>query len=454
MELGLLPVPRRMLVPIILLVACAPATESAPTASALPSVGGSERSELSQRIASTPDGGIVQLGRGEYRLDKGILLRRPVHIRGAGRDETSITGSIGIVFEGPGTLVLEGITFRHQGPEMGTMVLIAGGEVQVRNSRFTGGVLPRDPALGYAQGYGLFFTINAQGGEVLDSDFVDNAAYGLGAAVRAQVTLEGNTFRGNGQGGIAFFDDAGGIVRNNAITDNFRGIDVFDRAAPRITDNTLTANTRNGIRYADQAAGKADGNVVDGNQQNGIALWGEAAPIITGNTITGSFLNGIAVAGEARPVIEHNTVSGNREHGIVIVESGRPTLRENVVEANGMAGVMVAGESSPTLERNTIIENAGPGIRFVEQATGTARGNISAGNAGGGIALHDYASPTLEQNVMRGNSGDAIGYFQFAAGAASDNTCEGERTAIRLSGNARPTLAVNDCDLLDTRARG
>ncbi len=191
-----------------------------------------------------PEGGVVRLLAGTYRLARRLEIRKSVKILGEGSDATTVEGEgdeFFIRFAGPGELRLQGIAFANTGSTSTSVVVVAAGTALIQGCRFTG-----------ACGSGLHFSCNASGTATLNI-CEQNDGFGISVADQAAPSLRENACRKNAVG-VVYAGSAGGTARENTCEQNdTRGIVVFDQAAPTLRENACRKNGDDDIHIADTA---------------------------------------------------------------------------------------------------------------------------------------------------------------------------------------------------------
>jgi len=315
----------------------------------------------------------LRLKAGEHHLIHPLEIDKPLSLIGESSGNTRVLCDgeahvVGLVGDGP--FVLHELSFEHEGSLWAHVVEVAGGEIDIRRCRFSGGV----GVVGDARaGDGLFLR-NQTRGLVANCESVQNEHVGISVNDQAQPTLEANACQGN----------------------RVDGISVNDQAQPTMETNTCQGNG-NGIGYLGSAAGAARHNTCRANEGDGIVIIGQAKPVLEGNTVSDNDENGIFVGGEAHPTLEANTCQGNKLMGIGYGDSAAGTARHNVCSANG-SGIGLVEQAHPTLEANTCQENLQYGIIYLDNAAGVARNNVCSLNKPDDLYVEPPAHPVLQEN--------------------------------------------------------
>jgi hypothetical protein len=233
------------------------------------------------RAEQATPGTIIALAEGTHQLPRGLVLRRAVTIRGAGRDRTRLvatdpTAVIHVARHAgdDGDVVLEELTVALGAGQARAVVLIDDGTFRLTGCRFALGA-----GVG-ARGHGLRVEGGARG-TVRDCEAVDNLGDGMRLAGKAEVTLSGCLLARNGGHGVTFEQRATGAADSNEVTANgMSGIQVINRAAPALTRNRITHNRHGGLVFMGNARGSAAGNHLDGNGRHAIARYDRARPTL------------------------------------------------------------------------------------------------------------------------------------------------------------------------------
>jgi parallel beta-helix repeat protein len=430
--------------------------------------GSGDYASLEVAAHSVPSSSTIVLDPGIHHLTGSLEITKSLSLQGAGLDQTTVAGSRGdqvVLFTGPGSFALQGITFRYEGTGPARVVTIDNGEIDIVRCRFSGGMRSEAESMG---GDGILLW-GSTSGSIRESHFEGNENSGLELQGQSQLLLEDNVVRDNGKSGLIYFDDSGGTARGNELAGNgLHGIEVRERAQPALEDNTCTKNAENGIAYFETASGSARRNTCSENGLHGIGVRENAVPILEDNVCThneetgirfadsargtarrnecaGNGYHGISVRDEAKPVLEGNNCIKNAESGIVYFEQASGTARQNTSAENGLHGISVNEQAHPTLEDNICENNAEAGIRFSDSSGGTARGNTCTGNQLHGFHLGEHANPTLEDNISNHNVQGGFVYFDEAGGVARGNECIGNQWGIHVAETASPELVDNDC---------
>ncbi len=155
--------------------------------------------DLRELIQGAEPGALLELAPGEFELSLGAIRRSDLVIRGAGRDRTTIQTGSGdhlLRFEGPGQLLIDGVTLERRG-YWGPILVVAGGEVEVVDCDIRGGKRQHQVDEG---GDGV--RVEGPRRLVLRGTRVTaNGGWGvLAADAGARVTLDGSDLAGNGAG--------------------------------------------------------------------------------------------------------------------------------------------------------------------------------------------------------------------------------------------------------------
>ncbi len=438
---------------------------------------------LASIIEGAPEGGIIQLEPGVYKLSCPLVISKPVTLIGSGMKDTTITcGGLGCaamvegqvtfeytddvpgcvaIIEGQGTFTAADLTFEYTGDLPGDVVIVKKDEFKFSNCCFRGGKKVEGKTI---TGIGLVITGNSSG-QVQNCTFEQNELYGIEVSGMSRVTLQKNLCRQNGTAGIVINGNAQAVVEGNCCRDNKIGIGFGDHAGGVARNNQCLENHAAGILVRNKAEPVLEGNICQKNQIVGIIFHDDSAGIAKGNDCSGND-TGIQVDGTASPLLEGNTCRENERGGIEYRNSGGGTANGNSCQKNqvgiffaekskGIArsnecrenqiGIYVGVEAQPELEQNICSENSEMGILFEGRAAGKASNNECIGNFTSGIHVRGEANPLLDGNNCR-LSNFGIAFDGDARGTARHNNCTMNEIGIFVVGKAQPWLEQNRCN--------
>jgi len=369
-------------------------TTAAPTTVRVAADGSGDAPDLAAAVALVAPGGTVLLEAGEHRLAAPLAIDKPVTIRGAGSDQTTVLADqppVLLTFAGPGQLVLEGVAFRYQGTEPADGLVIEGGAIAFTDVEVSGVVRGPDATAESpdAEAGGNGFLIRGDATGTLDRcTATDNQLQGFAFGGSSRVTVTSSTAAGNAQDGFLWELDSVGTAEGSTARDNgLHGFGTQGRASTTLTANTATGNGQAGFVWQERASGRAEGNTAEDNG-----------------------MHGFGTEDEATTTLLDNIARGNAQCGFIWAQTATGTGRRNLSEDNGLSGFWVAGQAAPTLVNNTARSNQHPegygsGLAFAGTAGGEARRNEVYDNDWG-IAIGPNAAPELANNEVHDNTLD------------------------------------------------
>ena len=231
---------------------------------------GKDMPTLEGAVEKARAGDIIELPAGEYRLQKPLVVGKSLTLRGAGAARSKVRceaeGWV-LRLEGKGRWQLEGLTWEHGGESWADVVVVEGGELEMRGCVCRGGV--QDEA-NKRSGAGLWLTGKSKG-VVRESEFVGNGLHGIQVSGESVPVLEGNRCEENQKVGIAYGDRSGGTARNNICQKNGgSGIEVGGESQVVLEENQCDDNDRYGIYVTASARPKLGSNSSRGNKKGDI----------------------------------------------------------------------------------------------------------------------------------------------------------------------------------------
>lgn len=249
--------------------------------------GKKEFKSLRDAVDGSEEGSTIFLSAGEYLLEEPLNILKAIRLVGSGVDRTHILCSEGeyvISYSGDGLFSAENIAFHREGNNPGDVVVINGGEINLYQCSFSGGVWDEQQKIG--------------------------------------------------GGGLIILDRTYGTIQEciSEYNDLF-GIDLFDNSYPALIENTCRYNGASGIGYSDKSFATAYQNQCIENDYHGIELQGKASPAIIKNICSKNYECGIAFFYESSGMAYQNECSENK-WGIYIDISADPILIDNILNIN------------------------------------------------------------------------------------------------------------------------
>ena len=156
--------------------------------------GNGESPSLPEALTIMPLDGTLYLEAGTYYLQEPLVLSRSISIIGAGpeqRTTIAITNGNGVLyFQGPGSIHLEGVTFRFDGNQSSSVVGLKDATFSVLECDFLGA---RSDGGSQSSGSGLHIS-GTSSGSVRNSFSSSNQRNGISVNDQSNVLLEQNEF--------------------------------------------------------------------------------------------------------------------------------------------------------------------------------------------------------------------------------------------------------------------
>lgn len=282
---------------------------------------------IKEAVDAVESGTIIYLDSGTYYIDDfwGLEIDKSLSIIGTREDLTELifTNDDGIDFEGPGTLVLEGMSIFTDS----FAIFVEDGEIIIRNCRVFSGSNAVVGLEGNSTGSIQASEITSTEGWWECIDLRDHA----------YLDIEDSFIDGCGYG-IYFTDNSSGTVRNNTVQRNDVGIFVKTDAQVTIENNFLTDNNNDGIFVTDSASATIRGNDCSRNGSSGIDVGLSANATIENNICNDNGIWGIHLWYESSGYVDGNECAWNGEYGI---ENGSEnfTLGTNNCYDNGIEDI-------------------------------------------------------------------------------------------------------------------
>ncbi len=366
-------------------------------------VAASSRDNLQSLIDRSPTNSTINLAQGIYTLNEPLIIKKSVHLKGAGPNHTLIIGdnisSVISVKEGV-RFTLSGVGFEYQGKKATNIIRVTGATVNISQCSFKDARYSKDDQ---TSGSALYFKGNSSG-TITESRFTGNYT-ALYVKDRAKPVFVDNELRNNTIG-VQIRGEARPVIKDNLIQENRgNGIAIYDMAQPKISGNRILLNKSNGLFFkASNFNGTIKSNEILDNKDFGVSLQGESRPSLEDNIIKGNGLGGLQYKDAAQGVLRKNKILGNKYGGIKIVDRAKPTLTANKILNNQGDGIEIMDKAQPMVNSNEISQNSGDGISLLlNEPGGLLTNNICTGNRGYGISILKKSEPALTNNTYKGN---------------------------------------------------
>jgi len=378
----------------VLLTSCALPPEAGPACTITLRPGDS----LQAALDGAPAGAVICLPAGTWA--ESVRVTKPVTLRGAGPDRTTIRGTrllhpviaVAPEVEGEGAVVLVGITFTgatgscaepggcaHGLFALGTAV------VEVERCRFSGntgtGVALRDEARVVLR----------------DSAITDNGGFGVRVQGQAEAVLTSITISGHYGTGIWLSDQARLTLASSTVTKcEGHGLWVRDRSRLTATDSTISSCDGHGLWIRDQAVAELSGCTISDLRDAGV--WGEhdAEVTLVGCVIQRAW-DGIEARGNSRLQVTDCTVSEVRWNGIELHRFTQATIRNSRISGGRGSGIYLGGAAQAEIADNQIHSWISQGILSLSQTAPQGAGNLLSGN---GVDLAGNVSGALRTPLV------------------------------------------------------
>lgn len=316
-------------------------------------------------------GGLITIDAGRYILDVGVIISKPLKIKGMGSDltviESSVKGTI-LSVETDGLFAMENVGVLRAGEQTGNLLSISAREVVMKFCAVTGNSV-RGEYNNYLSGIRVGSSIVV----LVEDTIVTCCDFGIVVGKCAEIMLQRNRCEMNRRPGILFSDSATGTAVNNI----------------------CSRNNHAGILIEEQSVAILIGNHCEGNEVSGIMYYNSTGTV-ENNSCNLNWYSGIEVNRQAKVNLIDNRCEQNRYAGISFYASAG-TAENNVCSRNTFYGIAV-NQSEANLIGNRCEENGSTGITYSEDSSGTAENNQCIRNKSGGIYVAPSAAATCKNN--------------------------------------------------------
>jgi parallel beta-helix repeat protein len=241
--------------------------------------------------------------------------------------------------------------------------------------------------------------------------FIDGGGIGNVTTIASNgVAMSGFTVRNSGgypDGGVVIRYADSCSVYNNAIADNYYGIEVRFSSHVTLAQNDISLNDYSGAWIHQSSYNTLLRNNITENYSEGIVFSHSLNDAFVENLVTSNGGNGVFAYYLSNCRLCNNTLFGNGGVGFQLIESSDNNVSLNMIMNNDEAGIDLIDSSGNVLADNTIINNTGIGIEIWESARNSVIGNTVTGGHWG-VALSSSVANTIEQNRIASNKFDGL----------------------------------------------
>jgi hypothetical protein len=362
---------------------------------------------LQAALDAAPPHARIRVGPG--RFPERLILRKPVHLEGAGWDQSII---------GPENPSTPAPTIQSLPPA--TIQILEANTVTLQHLRFTEPGVPEEgrlsphAVLSIAESQVTMTHCAVVGGPGRGIVLQQGADFTLQHSLIAAVWNTGVVI-GNGARGALIDSDirnchyAGVTIQSQAIEPRilrcrisgaaWHGIR-YDHASPIVISNLVFANARSGIYASGRTQAQVEANVFFDNEMNGMSCWYDNHDQISGNTFIANHREALSILGASSPTLQNNIF---HSHPVALYQGfiqsrnastqtlGSPEIRQNLFwinATNWVRGSTPSAHQPSSLERVTLDESnhltMEPGWRDPDHQNFSLLPNGAAAQAGAG----------------------------------------------------------------------
>jgi len=204
------------------------------------------------------------------------------------------------------------------------------------------------------------------------------------------------------------------VIRDNIITENHYGIEMYERSNIDIYDNIIDNNVGDGIYSMKSSQINITNNTL-ANNDNGIRLRDANSHFISHNYITHNANEGLRITTTNETCIFNNTISYNHE-GVGLTDTVTTSITSNEISYNEYQGIELQRSSENTITDNRILYNGREGIYIIYDAINNRLyHNIINGNY-----MYGFNARDSEDNIWDNGYPDGGNYWGDYDGVDND----------------------------------
>lgn len=225
-----------------------------------------------------------------------------------------------------------------------------------------------------------------------------------------QVTVEGNTITGTGNG-IRLYLAENCQVRNNQVklgrTSGYSNMGIYlSGSSGNVISDNLVSGCKNVGIY-----------LFDGGKKTGISSLKNQ---ILRNLISGTGGDGILIeAGSTGTVLGQNQVQSGKKNGILVRNSKNCQITENQVSGCALDGIYLGNTGNATIKSNKITGSKGRGLVLMKATARSLSRNQMTGNKRCGLYVKNSKISGCKKNILESNGSTYAIYVSKSTGLQS-----------------------------------
>ena len=160
---------------------------------------------------------------------------------------------------------------------------------------------------------------------------------------------------------IGMWHSRNNTLTNNTMSNNDRGIYLYDSSGNNTLENNTASDNQYGIYLYGSNNNTLADNTADSNDVYGIYLRKSNNNTLENNTASDTYSVGIRVSSSRNNTLTNNTMSNNR-HGICLSSSSGNTLTNNTANSNDYYGISLSNADSNNITCNRVQNNTQRGF--------------------------------------------------------------------------------------------
>lgn len=312
----------------------------------------------------------IELEEGRFVLDRDLIIKKPLVIRGSDRNKTFVAGIgrqflVGVQVEGKVTL--EGCTFDSGMMQNGDVLKVVQGTVALEGCRFRAAKSDGSTSWG---------------------------GCGVRVAEIGQVEASECDFQKNTRAGLSISSPGESTVSKCRASENAVGLDVSESARVNGQGNFWKKNI-DGLVVSGSAHYVCERDEASENQQSGVIIRNSAQFRGEGLKSLGNGTFGALVERQAAALFSGARLERN-QHGIAAKDAAAVTLQDCTLTGNLADGAIFADSTQGLSERSTYTGNQQAGLRLGGGASMAGTGNSGSTNREADL-IHERGTPATNQ---------------------------------------------------------
>ena len=451
------------------------------TSTATVCASGCDFTSIQSAIDGSPNSTRIEIGAGLYQENLSISNRAKLVLAGAGSENVTLDGSLGVSTENAGVSISESedigiggisiinsrraidsqvvsnliVTDSQLRDNLRSAVLVISTVGRFINVTIENSLRDQDGTRGEA--FNIWdndeFDDNSVG--IRNSLITGSQSTGILVQGNSELFLENSTVSSNGEHGLMSLNSGQISILSSTFSDNMdHNIVTFGTTSLDVTDSEILRAQPNASGSFGRGIAIIDGtlnminSMISASAETGLSFFGTAEGVVEGSSIQNNLGTGLFATGDSRSNLIDSNISSNRSENILVIGTASVEIRDSEISAaipSGSGpfsrGIALFDNAEATLFDSEVLRNPEVGILLVENSSLNMSGG-SVRESFDGILMFDSGEASILNATFEQNDAAIVARADSTA-TITGNTIQNNRAGIGLLDSSRAEISNN-----------